>query len=55
MFEGFETIEAFRPCTRIGALLLRERLPGKIGQDLACGAVLAARAFLYCEQYVIIQ
>jgi hypothetical protein len=44
MSEGFETIEAFRPRTRIGTLLLRERLPGKIGLDLACGAVLAARA-----------
>jgi hypothetical protein len=55
MLEGFETIEAFRSCTRIGVLLLRQRLPGKIGQDLASGAVLAARAFLHREQYVIVQ
>lgn len=55
MFEGFETVEAFWPSTRIGVLLLRQCLPGKIGEDLACGAVLAARAFFYREQYVIVQ
>ena len=55
MFEGFETVEAFRSWTRIGVLLLRQGLPGKIGQDLACGAILAARALFHGEQHVIVQ
>jgi hypothetical protein len=35
--------------------MLRQCLPGKIRQNLACGAVLATRAFLHREQDVIIQ
>lgn len=55
MLEGFKPIEAFRTLAQIGLLLLRQRLPGKVGQHLAGGAVLAASAFLHREQYVVVQ
>lgn len=55
VFEGFEAVGALRPCAGHRVLLLRQRLPGKVRQNLACGAVLAACAFLDREQDVIIQ